>query len=275
MSESRKGQKRSLEAIEKQRIAISGIGNPNFGKPMSDETKAKLSAALSGRPGVRLGAHHTDEAKQKLRDKRALQVHPSLAVRGITLEMIAAANANNLRWCPGECKAFIAVEKFYRGGDTKSILCRKCGKSANQAYRDAMTPERLRERSATGVKYRRDNPDRIRQIFLETTYGVSCEWYEEKLREQDGHCALCSAIVDGRRLAKDARIEARQYLLVDHDHESGAVRGLLCGKCNSALHMVEYVNGWADRAVAYLERYGSSGNHSVNKSQTSVLLTEN
>lgn len=54
--------------------------------------------------------------------------------------------------------------------------------------------------------------------------------------DQGGVCAICA--------------EPRP-LVVDHDHASDAVRGLLCVPCNSALGRFE-TKGWADAAAAYL-----------------------
>ncbi len=57
-------------------------------------------------------------------------------------------------------------------------------------------------------------------------YGLTRSEYNEMLETQEGGCAICRAPyadVRGRRL------------VVDHDHATGAVRGLLCMACNSGL----------------------------------------
>jgi len=55
-------------------------------------------------------------------------------------------------------------------------------------------------------------------------YGISVQEYEELLDAQAGGCALCGGTHrSGRRLH------------VDHDHETGRVRGLLCYPCNQAV----------------------------------------
>lgn len=53
--------------------------------------------------------------------------------------------------------------------------------------------------------------------------GVSDAEYERLLAAQGGGCAICGATPKTRRLH------------VDHDHKTGAVRGLLCHRCNRAL----------------------------------------
>jgi hypothetical protein len=52
------------------------------------------------------------------------------------------------------------------------------------------------------------------------TYGMTLETYELLLQFQGGLCAIC------RRPPK------KQRLAVDHNHKTGAIRGLLCFVCN-------------------------------------------
>lgn len=59
---------------------------------------------------------------------------------------------------------------------------------------------------------------------LHFNYGLAKGEYEKLLQKQDGVCAICRGkCPSGRRLA------------VDHDHETGSIRGLLCGPCNTAI----------------------------------------
>ncbi len=69
--------------------------------------------------------------------------------------------------------------------------------------------------------------------------GVSDEDYARMLAEQGGHCALCPNTPKTRRLH------------VDHDHRTGAVRGLLCYPCNRALPAGKG-REWFLRAYDYL-----------------------
>lgn len=55
------------------------------------------------------------------------------------------------------------------------------------------------------------------------TYGLTAEQYDMLLAAQGGRCAICRAKPKSKRLA------------VDHDHRTGAVRGLLCSRCNHDL----------------------------------------
>lgn len=55
------------------------------------------------------------------------------------------------------------------------------------------------------------------------TYGITGDDYESLLARQGGKCAICRARPKSKRLA------------VDHNHVTGAVRGLLCSRCNHDL----------------------------------------
>lgn len=79
-----------------------------------------------------------------------------------------------------------------------------------------------------------------RDIHLIRTYGITPDDYGAMLAAQSGRCAICHQEQNGRPLS------------VDHNHQTEAVRGLLCVRCNSCL-------GWFEkfgvRAVGYLERH--------------------
>lgn len=59
--------------------------------------------------------------------------------------------------------------------------------------------------------------------MVEKVYGITAAEYDALLKRQGGKCAICRATPRSIRLA------------VDHDHKSGAVRGLLCSRCNHDL----------------------------------------
>ena len=81
--------------------------------------------------------------------------------------------------------------------------------------------------------------------------GVTPEWYEKKLAEQGGVCAICGRPPKSYRLA------------IDHDHKccpgrfscSKCVRGLLCPPCNRAVGVL-IDNGDPQRAIKYIEQFG-------------------
>ncbi len=89
-------------------------------------------------------------------------------------------------------------------------------------------------------EYRKRRQAEDRDAHLRRTFGFSTAGYEAMLAEQDGGCAIC-----GRAPGKIA-------LHVDHDHESGEIRGLLCVGCNNALGQFRDDVDLLRRATAYL-----------------------
>jgi hypothetical protein len=80
-------------------------------------------------------------------------------------------------------------------------------------------------------KWRRANPEKVKQSTFESQlrkYRLTASQYDALYGQQGGVCRICGGTNNGKRLA------------VDHCHETGEVRALLCGGCNFAV-------GWAER----------------------------
>lgn len=67
---------------------------------------------------------------------------------------------------------------------------------------------------------------------------------DQLLRAQAGTCAICTKVqhTESKKLA------------VDHNHQTGVVRGLLCDSCNLGLGLFQDSSSLLERAVAYLRR---------------------
>ncbi len=88
--------------------------------------------------------------------------------------------------------------------------------------------------------------------WIKHNYGVTAKDYEAALKRQNYRCALCgssspSQHPSGRR--------TQRFFNVDHDHNTGQVRGLLCYTCNLWLGTIERGRAKvpADRLAAYLD----------------------
>lgn len=127
--------------------------------------------------------------------------------------------------------------------------CSKCrvDKPISEFYKD--------RRRADGVRYhckacsnsyvyadRKTAPERYRNSTLMRKYGIGIIEFEKMLEAQGGACAIC----------RGQESESRP-LSVDHDHDTGKVRGLLCQKCNRGLGLFgDNVSNLAS-AFLYLE----------------------
>lgn len=91
--------------------------------------------------------------------------------------------------------------------------------------------------------YQRYKPA-IRERHLIRKYGVSLSDYDNMLRSQGGKCAIC---------LKPEAEQFKSVLHVDHCHNTGVVRGLLCRGCNHMLGAISDDVKALYRAISYLE----------------------
>jgi hypothetical protein len=146
-------------------------------------------------------------------------------------------------WCDTCLSAARTVEQRRKAEG----LCVACGKIPAE-------PDRVRcvaclaYASAKQEKFRQRNPEAVRISKLRK-YGLSRAEYLALLARQNGLCALC-----GRPPVKLHR--GGTHLAVDHDHETGAVRGLLCTNCNTGLGCFRDDSDLLGRAIEYLRRHG-------------------
>lgn len=85
------------------------------------------------------------------------------------------------------------------------------------------------------------DPHRAWVKQLKRLYGMTAEAYYSLLEAQHGVCRLCEqSCSDGKRLA------------VDHDHDTGRIRGLLCRRCNTGIGMLRHDVAILERAQEYL-----------------------
>lgn len=84
------------------------------------------------------------------------------------------------------------------------------------------------------ARWRQRNPDKARSRGRESDFrralkrhDLDIQGYEKLLAEQGGGCGICGSA--------SPRRSRSERLFIDHCHETGAVRGLLCNLCNTLL----------------------------------------
>lgn len=105
-------------------------------------------------------------------------------------------------------------------------------------------------RVAYNRAHRKENPDVYRDRQLRKDFGIGVADYNQMLADQGGVCAICKKASSGV-----IRKDAETAFHVDHDHETGKVRGLLCGNCNPAIGMLCEDVEILRNAIAYLEKH--------------------
>jgi hypothetical protein len=98
--------------------------------------------------------------------------------------------------------------------------------------------EKLKAEFGSDVSF----PEIKRNRHYKTRYGIDIETYNLLLLQQNHSCLICG--VHQKELTK--------RLAIDHCHQTGKVRGLLCAKCNKGLGQFNDNPELIKRAAAYL-----------------------
>lgn len=97
--------------------------------------------------------------------------------------------------------------------------------------------QRIAARSKTRA-WSKNNYNKERDYQLKYNYGISLDEYRDMYNSRNGKCDLCGS--------------AKNVLDVDHCHDSGEVRGLLCGPCNRALGTLGDTKESIQKVLRYL-----------------------
>lgn len=130
---------------------------------------------------------------------------------------------------------------------TQPIICRTCGDDKGPFVTLKGKPKNLCVicNRTKASQWRANNKERykgnLRRAHLKRQFGINDEQYATMLAKQSGVCAICNTPPTDKR-----------HLAVDHCHESGKLRSLLCHSCNNHLGIYERNQ---QRFAAYLEKH--------------------
>ena len=139
----------------------------------------------------------------------------------------------SIRVCK-ECKVAQPLQEYHKCSANKGgrkPVCRTCNN--------------LKTREARRLKGRTETPEQRRKWSLKAKYGISLEDYTELMVLQNGKCKICNAGSDKGQAG---------FLVVDHNHATGKVRGLLCNHCNAALGMFKDSTTLLNEAIKYINK---------------------
>jgi len=122
---------------------------------------------------------------------------------------------------------------------------REKNKEKTRAYSRAYYEKNKEKLNAKNRAYHKKNRHKKRAKDLKRNFGISLHEYNLMLTEQKGKCACCGIHQN----------ELTINFAVDHDHDTGLIRGLLCGICNTAIGKLgDNIEGLM-RALNYLEKH--------------------
>lgn len=116
---------------------------------------------------------------------------------------------------------------------------------ASKAYKRELYYRHREKVLATQKEYNKTHKKEIHDKTMRALYGINEIEYERLREMQNGKCAICG--IHWSELDKS--------LCVDHNHNTGAIRGLLCYRCNLAISYLNDSRVNAFKVIEYLENY--------------------
>ena len=106
--------------------------------------------------------------------------------------------------------------------------------------------EKYRDRYIKRAREKRANATEKPFDHLKRDYGLTKEGYLEMLKSQNGVCAIC------------CNPEKKKRLAVDHCHNTGKIRGLLCARCNTSIGRFNDDVELLQKAIDYLKTHANT-----------------
>lgn len=114
-------------------------------------------------------------------------------------------------------------------------ICKKCMNDAKLAAN--------RNREGGNNKYQL-------KYYLKSKYGIELDTYIEMM-ESTKECPLCNTPLSNRTTTKSKG----SFKVLDHCHDNGKIRGILCNKCNLALGLIDDNVETLKRMIIYLDAH--------------------
>ncbi len=144
-------------------------------------------------------------------------------------------------WCK-ECRK--KYEEIHYQNNKEKILKQHKKYQENHKKEILQYAKQYRETHKTEIKkWRQTHKKQIKIKFMLKTYGISLTEYNEILKKQKRLCAIC-----GKKFKNSGDCH------IDHNHKTGKVGGLLCGKCNRGIGMFEENISILENAIKYLKK---------------------
>lgn len=151
---------------------------------------------------------------------------------------VSCPNCNVVRLARGDI-----VRKAQREG--KEFWCLPCRNKTRVHKPTKYVGTELERKRQAAKEWKNNNPDKVTNKRYKSRYGITLTEYKLKLKEQNNKCLICN--ID----EKDSR---SNKLVVDHDHKTGEVRGLLCHNCNCGLGHFKDSTQFMENAIEYLKK---------------------
>ncbi len=141
------------------------------------------------------------------------------------LTLFAKIETDNTKCCTN-CETTKPLEEFspdIRGRKGRQSKCKEC---------------------RNWIKKHHHDPNHKRNYDLQSKYGITINDYDNILEAQGNCCDICSTDTP----------DGTGRFVVDHCHNTGKMRGIVCSKCNIMLGMARDDTGILKAAIHYLDK---------------------
>ena len=148
-----------------------------------------------------------------------------------------------------DCKVKKPISDFSKHKQHKDGLhswCKNCLSKRNKTYQKKWRDSG--KANITRNKWYENNRDKYNQMHLKSRlkrhYNLTLQQFNQMLEQQKGVCAICR---------QPETFKNRKYLTIDHNHQTGKIRGLLCHNCNLLLGHSKENLATLYAAISYLK----------------------
>lgn len=141
------------------------------------------------------------------------------------------------------CQKKKPTTEFYPNKNTKDKFqssCKTCALQLQKKWYE-QNPSKNREWCK---QYYSKNKHKWRERSYKNKYGLTIEEVNEMLLSQNNQCPICQSA-----------FKKTKYMNIDHNHQTGKMRQILCSKCNTAIGLLDENIERFRRAIDYLHKW--------------------
>jgi hypothetical protein len=147
------------------------------------------------------------------------------------------------------CGEVKPTTEYYKQTRGLAYQCKACARMSQRRFYER-NRDRLR---ADLARRRKDNPTLFathrRASRLKMKYGITPKEHATMLAAQGEACAICCVAINGKNNAGWSQAN------VDHCHNTGRVRALLCHRCNVAIGYIEKSRVPIEHYLNYIQKH--------------------
>lgn len=140
-----------------------------------------------------------------------------------------------------KCKSSKPPSEFHKNRSTfdgLQTVCKSCARATHMKWLETNAAKN----AENAKKWRAANPRLSKDFGLRHRYGIPLGTYDRMFAEQNGKCAICETTDPG----------GRGDFHIDHCHDTGVIRGLLCHNCNVGIGHFQHDEVLIQQAINYV-----------------------